>query len=98
MGLFEFKKSGWKITLTLSDGELNSLTRRSWFRMGSLASSAMLCVTIGGYELRLSANIRRFSSTWSSADKRVSGWSSILPSLQGQECNSIRSVVDNTYP
>jgi hypothetical protein len=82
MGLFEFRKSGWKITLTLSDGELNSLTRRIWFRTGSLASSTMLCVTIGGYRLRLSANIRRFSNTWSSADKRVSAWSSNLPSLE----------------
>lgn len=41
--------------------------------MGSLASSAMLCVVTGGSELRFNANMRRFRRIRSSDDNKLSG-------------------------
>lgn len=52
--------------------------------MGSFESSAILCVVIGGSELRLSANMRRLSRIRSSDDKSVSG--------MGFEVDSLRDV------
>ena len=55
------------MTFTRSLCPLNSCTRRIWLRIGSVESSAMLCVTIGGSELRFSANIRRLRRMRSSS-------------------------------
>ena len=50
--------------------------------MGSLASSAMLCVVTGGSELRFNANMRRFRRIRSSDDNKVSGVGDGATSLQ----------------
>jgi len=65
--------------LTRSLDRLNSSTRRIWLRMGSLASSAMLWVTIGGSEFRFNANTLRLSKILSSEDKRSSGLGTSVP-------------------
>lgn len=94
MGLLELRNSGWKTTLTLSELRLNSWTRRIWFRMGSLASSAMLCVVTGGSEFRLRANTRRLRRMISSDDKSLSASGTSVP------CSLPRgqSVVPLTMP
>jgi hypothetical protein len=47
--------------------------------MGSLASSAMLCVVTGGREFRFRANTRRFRRILSSLERRSSALGTSVP-------------------
>eukprot|EP01139_Manchomonas_bermudensis_P014619 Amastigsp_a508706_4.p3 type:complete len:150 gc:universal Amastigsp_a508706_4:1253-804(-) len=57
------RNAGWKMILTLSSGRLKSWHWRSCLRIGSLASSTIECVVIGGSVSRWSESSRCLRST-----------------------------------